>query len=84
MNQTINVSLPKGLTDLARAQVKAGYYSSISEVIRDALRKYFMEPHIPTIQLSQKAEKQFEQALEAYQAGKTEPLKNIDDLDNLL
>jgi len=39
MNQTINVSLPKNLTDLARAQVKAGMYSSLSEVIRDAMRR---------------------------------------------
>lgn len=41
MNQTINVSLPKGLNDLAKAQVKAGLYSSVSEVIRDALRRLF-------------------------------------------
>ena len=40
MNQTINVSLSKNLLDFARAQVKKGYFSSVSEVIRSALREF--------------------------------------------
>ena len=49
MNQTINISLPTNLTNIAKAQVKAGNYSSISEVIRDALRKTFLRPPELTI-----------------------------------
>lgn len=83
MNQTINISLPKGLSDLASQQVKAGYYASVSEVIRDALRKMFMEPSIPTFKMSEKAEKVLEQAIKEHKAGKTRLLNSIDDIDNV-
>ena len=56
MNQTINISLPKSLNTLARQQVQTGYYSSVSEVVRDALRKLFLTSSIPTIKMSKKAE----------------------------
>ncbi len=48
MNKTINVSLPKKLADLAQQQVDDGYFASVSEVIRDALRKSLTTSTIPT------------------------------------
>lgn len=83
MNQTINISLPKGLIDLARQQVKSGYYSSVSEVIRDAMRKYSAETSYPTIKLSKKAEAVFDKGLEEYHTGKSTRLKSTDDLDKI-
>ena len=83
MNQTINISLPKGLSDLAQAQVDAGYYSSVSEVIRDGLRNILMEPGMPTYPMSDRLEKIGLQALKDHKAGKTHLLKNVDDLADL-
>lgn len=40
MNKTINVSLPQSLSDLAQEQVNQGYFASISEVVRTALREF--------------------------------------------
>jgi putative addiction module CopG family antidote len=84
MNQTINISLPKSLNTLARQQVQTGYYSSVSEVVRDALRKLFLTSSIPTIKMSKKAEKTFLQARKDHAEGKTTLLKNINDLDDLM
>ena len=36
---TINISLPKGMYDDAKKIIKEKHYSSMSELIRDALRK---------------------------------------------
>jgi putative addiction module CopG family antidote len=80
MNNTINISLPKGLSELANQQVKAGYYSSISEVIRDALRKMLMEPAVPTFKMSEKAEKIAAQAEKEYREGKTKIIKSFTEL----
>lgn len=80
MNKTINVSLPQGLTDLAKQQVKAGYYSSISEVIRDALRKNLMEPTVPTFKMSQKAEIITDQAEKDYQDGSITEFTDFNEL----
>jgi putative addiction module CopG family antidote len=80
MNNTINISLPKALSDLANQQVKAGYYSSISEVIRDALRKMLMEPAVPTFKMSKKAEKVAAEAEKEYREGKTIPFTSVSDL----
>ena len=71
MNQTINISLPRGLNELAQAQVKAGYYSSVSEVIRDALRKQFLEPIVPTYTMSPKSQQISQEAYEEYLKGKS-------------
>ena len=83
MNTTINVSLPKGLADLAKQKVKQGYFSSVSEVIRDALRSSMLSSDVPTFQMSQKAEKVTRQARKDHADGKTTLLKDIDDLDML-
>jgi len=80
MNNTINISLPKALSDLANQQVQAGYYSSISEVIRDALRKMLMEPAVPTFKKSAKAEKVAAQAEKEYREGKTKIIKSFTEL----
>lgn len=81
MNQTINVSIPKALTDLAKQQVKAGYYASVSEVVRTALRNLFTEsPSIPTIKLSKRAEAKFKQAEKDYREGKTISFTSFEEL----
>ena len=80
MNKTINVSLPQGLTNLAKQQVEAGYYSSVSEVIRDALRKMFIETKTPTINLSDKAEKQFIKAEKDYKTGNVTKFNTVSEL----
>jgi len=84
MNQTINISLPSNLNALARKQVQTGYYSSVSEVVRDALRRLFLTSSIPTIKMSKKAERNLEQAIKDHKDGKTTLLENIDDLDKLM
>lgn len=38
---TIHVSLPKELENSVHAQVDSGMYSSASEVVREALRRFF-------------------------------------------
>lgn len=83
MNQTINISLPKTLADLAKKQVKAGYYSSLSEVIRESLRNHLTSPTIPTYKMSKKAENIALKARKEHTAGKTILLKDVDDLDEL-
>jgi len=67
MNQTINISLPKNLTDLIKEQVTDGYYSSVSEVIRDALR-HFLAPQ--PIQLTKKSAKLYDKMSEELDSGK--------------
>lgn len=79
MSYTINISLPKQLSDLAHEQIKQGYYESVSEVVRDALRRLLV-PEVPTFQMSKKAEKRAIKAYEEYQAGKKKPIKSINDL----
>lgn len=41
MNRTINISIPDKLLEEARLQVKKGYFSSVSEIVRSALREFF-------------------------------------------
>lgn len=79
MSYTINISLPKQLSDLAHEQIKRGYYESVSEVIRDALRRLLV-PEVPTFKMSKKAEKRAIKAYEEYQAGKTKSIQSINDL----
>ena len=40
MSKTINISLPKALSEQIRYQVKEGGYASISEYIRVAIRSF--------------------------------------------
>ena len=40
---TINISLPKSLLEEAKATLKKKHYASISELVRDALRKLLQE-----------------------------------------
>lgn len=79
---TVNISLPKKLADLARDQVKRGYYGSLSEVIRDALRNLF-EPKIPTIMMNKRQVRMVKQAWKDHESGKTIPIKSREDLDVL-
>ena len=39
----MNISLPAELEDLVREKVKSGLYGNASEVIRDALRRTFLD-----------------------------------------
>lgn len=82
MNKTINVSIPKTLTDLAEEQVKAGYYSSISEVVRDALRRFLILTNVPVFPLSEKAEKIALQGLEEHRRGKSRQVASFKELGN--
>jgi antitoxin ParD1/3/4 len=41
----MNVSLTDELETLVEAKVKSGLYSDASEVVRDALRRAFCQPH---------------------------------------
>ena len=84
MSYTINISLPKNLAQLAKDQVKSGYYSSVSELIRETLRNSLMTSNkIPTFTMSPDAEKIAIQAKQNYLKGKSIKLNNINDLDNL-
>ncbi len=90
MNQTINISLPKKLAQLAQKQVEAGYYTSVSEVIRDALRNTFAKPkqkldfdNLPTFPMSEELEEIGLQAIKDFKAGETHSLENIEDLADL-
>lgn len=82
MNYTVNISLPKQLAIAAQERVKKGYYGSLSEVIRDALRR-LLEPEIPTIPMNKRQIRLVKQAWKDYEAGKTIPIKSIKDLDVL-
>ena len=80
MNQTINISLPKTLSNLAKQQVKKGYYSSFSEVVRDALRQ-FLAPQKPII-LSGKAAKRYDKMIDDIELEKEKAFiaNNVDEL----
>jgi Arc/MetJ-type ribon-helix-helix transcriptional regulator len=80
MNQTINISLPKKLAQLAQNQVKSGYYTSVSEVIRDALRNSFTTPSIPVYKMSKQAEKVALQAKKDYQDGNVIEFTDVNEL----
>jgi len=82
MNYTINISLPKNLADLAKKEVKKGYYSSLSELVRTALRKALMESKVPTFKMSKKAEKIALQALRDYKAGKAIEIDSFKELED--
>lgn len=81
MNQAINVSLPKSLRELAREQVKAGYYSSVSEVIRSALRQLLLRPHVPVYPLSEKAEEIGLRALSEHKGGRSIQITSFKDVE---
>lgn len=42
-NQTINISLPKTMMEDIKDLIKSGYFVSISEVIRAALREVIVQ-----------------------------------------
>lgn len=84
MTYTTNISLPEELADLTKKQVEKGYYTSISEVIRDALRKLlFSSEPVPTFKMSKKTENMVREAQKNYEEGKTISLEDVDDLDKL-
>lgn len=82
MSYTVNISLPKELAQLAQKEVKRGYYDSLSELIRDALRRLLVRD-VPTFKMSKKAEKRAMKAYQEYLDGKTKVLKSLDELDTL-
>lgn len=77
---TINISLPSKLREQADELVKQGYYVSISDLVRDAIRKTISQNDIPFVQLSEKANRQFEEAEDAYMSGKTTDFESISEL----
>jgi len=84
MNYTVNVSIPKSLAELAKNEVKKGYYSSLSEVIREALRNHLINKRVddvPVIKMSKKAERIGLKALDDHKKGKTIRIKSFKDLE---
>lgn len=79
MSYTVNISLPKQLADLANRQVKNGYYGSLSEVIRDALRR-LLGSDIPTIPMNKRQIQRVDQAWKEYKLGKLKPMSSIKEL----
>ncbi len=69
MNHTINISIPDKLLEEARLQVKKGYFSSVSEIVRSALREFLLKFMTPTLPMSEKLEKRVEQAERAFEKG---------------
>lgn len=84
MNYTINISLPKKLGDMAKAQVEAGYYSSMSEMVRDALRSLIAQPKIPVIKLSTKANKRYSKDYQDYLDGKLKEFSSFDEFNDYI
>ena len=82
MNYTVNISLPKNLADLAKREVKKGYYASLSELVRTALRKSLMKPEVPTFKMSKKAERIALQALKDYKEGKATKINSFKELED--
>ena len=81
MNQTMNVSVPKNLARLAKEQVKAGYYSSVSEVIRTALRQLLLSSgNIPTFPMSLGGERRALDAIKDYKKGKATEITSFKEL----
>ncbi len=80
MNQTINVSIPDRLLREVRLQVEKGYFSSVSEVIRTALREFLLKIGGPTLPMSERLEKRVEEAEKAFEEGEVIEIKNIDSL----
>jgi putative addiction module CopG family antidote len=77
----MNISLPKKLAQKAKAQVKAGYYSSVSEVVRDGLR-CLLKKEASVFKMNPKAEKKAIRALKEHKQGKTIKLNHPKELDN--
>lgn len=85
MNYTLNVSIPKTLAGMAKEQVKKGYYSSLSEVIREALRRLLLTEadSIPVIKPSKRAERRALKVLEDHKAGRTIKASSFSELARL-
>jgi putative addiction module CopG family antidote len=84
MNYTINISIPKTLADLAHSEVKKGHYTSVSEVIRDALRNLLVrQKEIPTYKLTKKMERDYQKAYKEHLEGKSIKINSVKDLLNL-
>lgn len=73
MISTINISLPKGLKDLAEKEIKKGYYVSFSDLVRSSLRKTLMESELDQL---------LEEAKKEKKEGKGIVLKTKKDIDN--
>lgn len=80
MNYTLNVSIPKPLVDRAKEQVKKGYYTSFSEVVRAALRDLLLTD-IPEYKMSKRMEKLVDKAIAEYNEGKIKPISSLKELE---
>ena len=72
--------MPKTLAQLAKDQVKAGNFTSVSEVVRTALRD-FLVADVPTFKMSKQMEQKVDQALEEYKSGKLKPIHSLSELE---
>jgi len=70
---TINISLPDKLKEEAEKLVKAGYYSSMSDLIRDAIR---------TVSKKSKYDVWADEARKDLKAGKATVLKSKKEIED--
>ncbi|MEI8232615.1 MAG: ribbon-helix-helix domain-containing protein [bacterium] len=80
--QTINISLPSSMLADVKDLVAAGHFASISEAIRAGINqiKVSLHPKYQNIHLGPSALKDFSQTEKDFLAGKTIPIKSLDDL----
>jgi putative addiction module CopG family antidote len=81
MSYTVNISLPKKLAQATKEQVQSGYYASVSELVRDALRKLILSPAVPTYPMSKQAEQRAIRARNEHLAGNTLEIKSLSDIE---
>lgn len=75
----MHVSLSPEIENLIKERVSSGLYTNASEVVRDALRKFFHLDVIPvSLQEAEYIRRVVEPRLEAVKAG-TEPLLDFDE-----
>ncbi|OGM32955.1 hypothetical protein A2803_05170 [Candidatus Woesebacteria bacterium RIFCSPHIGHO2_01_FULL_44_21] len=70
---TINISIPQKLKEQAQLLVRAGVYSSFSDVVRDSLRKNIFKNKYDLLA---------EKAKEDYKNGRGVVLKTAKDIDD--
>ena len=79
---SMNISLTPELESMVHAQVKAGYYSSVSEYVREALRDKLFAKHNNAME-EFLVNTVFKETLEQYKAGELETLNDWNALKKM-
>ena len=72
---TINISLPSKLKQQAHSLVKSGYYASMSDLVRDALRKVISQSQYDLM---------FKEAKQEEKSGKTKSLDSQGSISDFI